>query len=466
MGTVPRAVRTTLSIAIITLATFLCLGFWFTRSEWNPTVLGRYSVSWFACALMANTVIIFVSWLLLHAMWWRAPQGAEDQGALSPGKRLAFMVVAMVPLLAVVEIALHVAGMAPVAPNPMSMAGTGRNYHSLLQHVDRVERDGALVRAYRGRVYDRAKGTALRVVCLGGSTTWGHRLPAEAAWPALVEASLRRDGYDVEVINAGRPWYTTAHSITNYALQMRHFDSDVVVIMHGMNDLERSFPLPGEPTGEWDYGGYQGPMRDVLEVYRETQQGSHWRPGEWLESLALYRLVRDKTAIDRKFYETLRTPAAGRLPISANVDRSAFTTLAPYRANLEYLVDLCRRDGRAVVLSTQAHAYARKDLSALDGVVEVTRKEFLRVSDGRPISRESVRLGMQAVREIILDVARQGSVTLADPERAIGDRLDLFMDDLHLNAAGTALAADIITEALRPLLDRLQSSQSVATSAG
>ena len=304
------------------------------------------------------------------------------------------------------------------------------------------------------------------MVCLGGSTTWGHRLPGEAAWPALVEASLRAEGYDVEIINAGRPWYTTAHSVTNYALQMRHFDPDVVVVMHGMNDLERSFPLPGEPAGEWDYGGYQGPMRRVLEVYRDAQDGTPWRPGDWLDSLALHRLVRDRTAIDRKFYETMRSPVASDAPTNADVGLEAFTTLAPYRANLEYLVDLCRRDDRTVVLCTQPHVYAREDLSVLDGVIEVTRKQFLKTADGRPISRESVRLGMKSVRNIVMDVARHDNVTLADPERAIGDHLDYFMDDLHLNAQGNALAAEVVTDALRPLLDQQQSSQSIATNAG
>ena len=47
----------------------------------------------------------------------------------------------------------------------------------------------------------------IRIFCLGGSTTYGHGLSAEAAYPAQMGAILQEKykGRDVEVVNAGVP---------------------------------------------------------------------------------------------------------------------------------------------------------------------------------------------------------------------------------------------------------------------
>ena len=44
---------------------------------------------------------------------------------------------------------------------------------------------------------------SLRVVALGDSLTAGYSLPADAAFPAVLQKVLRAKGYDVEIDNAG-----------------------------------------------------------------------------------------------------------------------------------------------------------------------------------------------------------------------------------------------------------------------
>jgi lysophospholipase L1-like esterase len=460
--TLSLGLRCTATLVLVAVCLFLCGGFWFTTSEWNPEIFGRYSVKWFIGALTANALIILCTWGCLRFVWSgsRVPtmrhSSYDTASGLSPGKRLLFSGAIIVPVLLCVEAVLQYYDVAPAEPGKALVAGIERNFHASLQQVDRVKRDGKWLRAYHGRVHDLAKTSDFRVVCLGGSTTWGHRLDLEDTWPAILEEVLRAEGYDAEVINAGRPYHTTAQSLTNYSLQMRHYDPDVVVIMHGINDLARSFPQPGEPGIELDYGSYQGPMRRVLDVFQRSINPSFWERVQLLDPPAIYRLICQQTALDRKFYGDLRHEAKVVEVPGIDVGLDAFPTIASFRSNLEYLLRLCRADGRRVLLATQAHVYEREDFDALDHALETTRKTLLVNADGIPVSRRSVQLAMQAIRETTLDIAAQFSVPVADVERAVNAQLEYFMDDFHPNPRGSTLAAHAVFDGLRPILDDLQ----------
>ena len=56
-------------------------------------------------------------------------------------------------------------------------------------------------------------------------------------------------------------WYTSKHSLINYTAYCRKFDADVVVVMHAINDLYRSFSPPDFSVGKYesDYSHFYGP---------------------------------------------------------------------------------------------------------------------------------------------------------------------------------------------------------------
>jgi acyl-CoA thioesterase-1 len=73
------------------------------------------------------------------------------------------------------------------------------------------------------------------VVALGDSLTAGLGVAAEEAWPALVDARLRREGYPYRVVNAGVSGDTTAGGLrrVDWVLRSR---PDVAVVALGAND--------------------------------------------------------------------------------------------------------------------------------------------------------------------------------------------------------------------------------------
>ena len=56
---------------------------------------------------------------------------------------------------------------------------------------------------------------------------------------------------DIEVFNAGMDWYITKHSLINYVTNLRDAVPDLIVAMHAVNDLYRSFFPPDFTIGSY-----------------------------------------------------------------------------------------------------------------------------------------------------------------------------------------------------------------------
>ena len=79
------------------------------------------------------------------------------------------------------------------------------------------------------------------VVALGDSLTAGLGVAPEEAYPALLEARLRREGFDYRVVNAGVSGDTSAGGLRriDWVLKLR---PDVVIVALGANDGLRGQP--------------------------------------------------------------------------------------------------------------------------------------------------------------------------------------------------------------------------------
>ena len=145
------------------------------------------------------------------------------------------------------------------------------------------------------RPLEKPEGT-YRIVCLGGSSTYGHTPSSDATtWPARLEYWLndQRDkhGMTVEVINGGLSGWSTFESTVNLAFRMVEFEPDLVIVYHTINDMRCALydpPLPAE-------------QRRHREI---TMDNRHWRavwpkflasPGEvLLEKSMAYVVLRAK----------------------------------------------------------------------------------------------------------------------------------------------------------------------------
>lgn len=100
---------------------------------------------------------------------------------------------------------------------------------------------------YRGKRIPLTKGNKYRVLCMGGSTTYGSPIenPADT-YPAQLDVlianyiqndpTLRQKYTGVEVLNAGLEGGNSAEELHQYLAKYRYYDADVVVLHTGVND--------------------------------------------------------------------------------------------------------------------------------------------------------------------------------------------------------------------------------------
>ncbi len=104
---------------------------------------------------------------------------------------------------------------------------------------------------FRGREFSLAKSPGmLRVVCLGGSTTFdigsiGKALP----WPEVMEAQLRArlGAQAIEVLNLGIPGSNSLDSLIDLQMRVLALKPDLIVVYQGHNDFAYSFPQSPDP---------------------------------------------------------------------------------------------------------------------------------------------------------------------------------------------------------------------------
>lgn len=79
---------------------------------------------------------------------------------------------------------------------------------------------------------------ALELVAFGDSLTAGYRLPADAAFPAVLQKALRKDGFNVNVVNAGVSGDTAAGGFARLDWSVAD-GTDAVILELGANDMLR-----------------------------------------------------------------------------------------------------------------------------------------------------------------------------------------------------------------------------------
>jgi lysophospholipase L1-like esterase len=86
-----------------------------------------------------------------------------------------------------------------------------------------------------------ASARPLTIVAFGYSATYGWLVARKDAYPAQLQAVLRKKGYDVTVENAGVPGDTTAGALHRFDSAIGP-DTDIAIVEFGTNDLRRHLP--------------------------------------------------------------------------------------------------------------------------------------------------------------------------------------------------------------------------------
>jgi lysophospholipase L1-like esterase len=271
-----------------------------------------------------------------------------------------------------------------------------------------------------------------RIIALGGSTTRNPLLAVEHRYPTVLQSLLRAQygREDLEVFNGGMDWYTSKHSLINYVTNLRDGDPDLVVVMHAVNDMYRSFSPTGFAVGPYHrlWSHFYGPSIYGAKPPSFEQHISSkvvW-PSVASVMFSRVRLVERDLPLER------------------------FVSRADFERNMRSLLTVLEADGVPVILMTQPFLF--KD--------EMTPEERATLWFGRTFclsSTESLRseypsprslaAAMRAYNETVRVLAGEGeNVMLLEAESNLAKSLDNFTDDVHYTPAGARRLATAVQE--------------------
>lgn len=266
-----------------------------------------------------------------------------------------------------------------------------------------------------------------RVLCLGGSSTYGHGPTSnETTWPMQLEAMLREAlaGREIQVINGGCQGYSTFESLANLEFRCLELEPDLVIVYHTINDMRCAL--------------YPNVRRD----------NTHWR--------AVWTRERQTVLTQSYTYLVARAYLTDYLDTATNLGRFVIVdfdgTRDPYAwredssvgfrnfyRNLNSIITLAEAHGAKVLLGKQA--IRRSDL------------------DGAP-SREDQLRAFDYLTGVIGVVAKERHVALADPQGVLererrrqvaekgSDTLFMPHGDVHVTDEGAQWIARVFADAI------------------
>jgi lysophospholipase L1-like esterase len=265
---------------------------------------------------------------------------------------------------------------------------------------------------------DRGSGRP-RVICMGGSTTFGTASHFSDTWPAHLAALTP----EWSVMNAGVSGYTSRHLLAFAQGTLLDLEPDLLVVYTGRNDVHANESFhPGRFRS--DYAHIHGVRIEPAGLHKWLVRNS------WL-ALFVVRWRRDiRSGLGKVMHR--RGP-----PITAMGPRGR----AAFRRNMEGLLALAAHRGIKVLLVSEAPGYLPLELP-----------------DGRPnphLARDARGVAPEVYTKALLEHAdelRGTGAPFLDLTREFPRDPALFIDSIHLNGRGAAEVARRVLPVARALL--------------
>lgn len=311
------------------------------------------------------------------------------------------------------------------------------------------------------RYLDEAAGPkpagVLRLLCLGGSATFGLLQSAEDTWWGRLGRALQAQGYAVQVAAWGQDRTGVVASLPMAARLLEDWQPDVVIGNFGFDDVVGQ-PLDYRYVPE-KAAGLAAPARDAgwkRAVFQVSQTARLRRWWKLREERAQLQNAIGRTDYWKGFFEKLQAQVGG-LPLQRPPERDALHD--PEREYLDgwkVLQELCARRGAALIMSGEASLH-----SATVGVSEEEKLTGLMPAKGQA-GGESPRYlrpepgwvegEMQRYAAGAEAMARAAQLPWIDLNGRVPRDVGHFFSDVILTDEGAAAAARELLPVVEPVL--------------
>lgn len=287
------------------------------------------------------------------------------------------------------------------------------------------------------------------VLVLGPSSTFGWGVLEPETYARRLEASLRGEGRELSVVNAGQIGFSSWQGLRYYDDELRALAPRVLVLAYGANDVDR----------------YRFFFHDRRPDSAALEQG---RPEFQVAALNALRALASARRLSRaaaRWRGRFSCLPDGASHSEAHSVPSLRVPPEEFRAGLDLFASRAREDGASLVLMTTPYRlerregalaenetlYRRSGALAARGLCAQAREAFERA---RSLEPARIASSLEDYNEIVRRSARRLGVPLVDAERLLGRDGALFADPIHPSSEGHRLIARALAGAVRPLLDR------------
>ena len=283
-------------------------------------------------------------------------------------------------------------------------------------------------------------GGVYRILFLGGSSTQCEALLPDQRYPETVDRLLRErfPEIKIEILNAGLAWYTAKHSLINYVTYYEAWQPDLVIVMHSMNDLYRSFSPPEYAAGDYNklWSHFYGPsIHGALPPPYEKHLWEKLRSVSFL-GFPVKRITENWYSIFR--YKEVDYPL------------SRYYSAPDFERYLGSLVRNILKHSQAVILSEPSlykEVMSREESKALRFPKEVCALP-LPFGGREYASADSVHRAMRAFNGAAGKIAQDEGAVFLDAAEQMPRDLKYFIDDIHYTAEGAERLAQIVVQGI------------------
>ena len=260
---------------------------------------------------------------------------------------------------------------------------------------------------------------ALRIACLGGSTTW-HNSPL-----FLKEDLEARTGRALHVMNWGVPGWTTQETMVNYFTNVQDYAPDIVILHHAANDVAPRLQ-----------DGFRNDYAHFRKVWTPVVFSGFER--FMIRASTLYSIYFIKSGTHgRELSDYVGHPRSG-LVRGGPVEPYPTGTEVAFRRNIATIAEHATNHGARVMLMTMPY-----DLRTAGNAKD-------------PSSPPSVLWAaiITEHNEILRELAREHGYLLVDAEAWVKENPDTVLplfrkgDNIHFDTPGVRARAKLMADAL------------------
>jgi len=272
---------------------------------------------------------------------------------------------------------------------------------------------------FRGpEISTKKRPGVVRIVTLGGSSTFGTQVSDDEAWPRQLE---RRLGRDFEVVNLGVPGYGTVENLIQTAFVLSDLNPDIAIYYEGWNDLRNMHVRPLAP----DYSNFHGKQQltdlDIVSVDTNSRLATAFYMRSWILGSMLSRLD--------------AVPSFEGSPDKLT-DRTDARAVGLYSRNLRSIVALCRSQGVRPIMVPHLLNYE----------ILTSDQPYFWIPY---VKTKDLRKAMNGYNEVMKGATHELAVDFVESvlETAFGSAD--FVDEGHFNGPGSRKFAGLLSDYLQ-----------------